>query len=199
MIDATGIHAGNVIRVDGKVSKVLSSEIRGTGKFGRTVHVRLKSLEDGNLMEKSLRAEEKIEDVGVHEAKMQYLYRDGDKFIFMNNETYEQFPIPAESVGRQDIFLKENAEIGVLFAGEQALAINFPKIVELKVTAAPQGLKGGTETTYKEVELENGLKILAPQFIKEGETVRVDVEGLSYLERVTVRSMKPESGERAKG
>lgn len=189
MIDATSIRVGNVIKVDGKLLKIVTQEVRGTGKFGKTVHCKLKSLEDGNVSEKSFRAEDKIEDVLVHSTKMQYLYREGDQFVFMNMETYEQHTIPAKAVGRHEAFLKENEMIDVLFGENKILSIAFPKIVELKVVNTPPGVKGQSDTTYKEAELENGIKVLVPQFIREGEKIRLNTEDLSYLERVTVKSM----------
>ena len=192
MLDATQIRVGNIIKLDGKPCKVLFQEIRGTGKFGKTVHLKLRGLEDGHIHEKSIRAEDRVEDVDAQRVKMQYLYREKDQFIFMNMETYEQFPIPEKAVGKQSAFLKENLEIDILFAEGKALSIDFPKIAELQVTSAPPPVKGGSDTTYKEVELENGLKLLVPQFVKEGEKVRVNVEDLSYLDRVTTKSLKNE-------
>lgn len=189
MVIASDIRVGHVIRVDGKLCKVLTQEIRGTGKFGKSAQLKLKSLEDGHVIEKSFKADEKAEDVDVHVVKMQYLYREGDRFIFMNMENYEQFSIPAKAVGRHEVFLKENEIIEVLFGEGKALSIAFPKIVELKVTSTPPGVKGQSDTTFKEAELENGLKILVPQFISEGEKIRVHTDDLSYLERVSVRSM----------
>lgn len=192
MLGATEIRVGNILKLDGKTCKVLSQEIRGTGKFGKTVHLKLKNLEDGNMQEKGIRAEDKVEDVEARRIKMQFLYREKDQLIFMNMETYEQFPIVAKAVGKQVAFLKENLEIDVLFAEGRALSIDFPKIAELKVTNAPPPVKGGGDTTYKEVELENGLKMLVPQFVKEGERIRVNAEDLSYLDRVTTKSLKNE-------
>ena len=186
---ATEVRVGHIIRIDGKASKVISQEVRGTGKFGKTVHLKVKSLEDGNLHEKSVRAEDKVEDIEARRVKMQYLYKDGAQFVFMNLESYEQFAIPAAVVGKQEAFLKENTEIDVLFAGDQALTIDFPKVVELKVARTAAPAKGVRDATYKEAELENGLKILVPQFIKEGESVRVNAEDLSYLDRVTTKSL----------
>jgi len=192
MLEATAIRVGNIIKVDGKPCRVLFQEIRGTGKFGKTVHLKLKNLEDAHIIEKSLRAEDKAEDVDVRRVKMQYLYREKGQLMFMNMETYEQFALAEKSVGKQAIFLKENMEMDVLFAEGRPLSIDFPKIVELEVVTAPPPVKGGSDTTYKEIELENGLKILAPQFVKAGERVRVNVEDLSYLDRVTVKSLKNE-------
>lgn len=189
MLAATEIRVGNVIKMDNKSCKVLFQEVKGTGKFGKTVHLKLKSLEDGNIHEKSLRSEDKVEEIDAHHVKMQYLYKDGDQFIFMNMENYEQFPLPASTVGKREILLKENAEIDVLVAGDKPVEIDFPKTVELKVTSAPPPLKGGSDSTYKEVELENGLKVLVPQFVKEGEAVRIKTEDFSYVDRVTKKSM----------
>ena len=191
-MEATEIRVGNILKVDGKLGRVLSQEIRGTGKFGKTVHLRLKGLEDGNIHEKSIRAEDKVEDVDAQRVKMQFLYKEKGQLIFMNMETYEQFPISEKTVGKQAIFLKENLEIDILFAAGRALSIDFPKVVEFKVSSAPLPVKGGSDTTYKEVELENGLKILVPQFVKAGEKVRVNVEDLTYLDRVTTKSLKNE-------
>jgi len=186
---ATEVRVGNVIRIDGKTCKVMTQEIRGTGKFGKTVHLKIKSFEDGNFHEKSLRAEDKVEDIDVTRAKMQYLYKDGAQFIFMNMESYEQFPVSQKVVGKQAVFLKENTEIDVLFEGDKTLTIDFPKIAELKVLNTSPPVKGGRDATFKEAELENGLKLLVPQFVKEGDSVRVNVEDLSYLDRVTLKSL----------
>ena len=193
MLDATNIRVGNVIRIDGKFCKTISQEIRGTGKFGKTVQLKLKSLEDGHIHEKSVRAEDKVENVDVHRVKMQYLYRENDQFVFMNTETFEQFPIPAKAVGKQEVFLKENSEIDVFFAGEQPVTIDFPKIAEIEVVNGPPAVKGGSDTTYKEVELENGLKVLAPQFVKVGEKIRINVDDLTYIDRVTTKTLGRES------
>ena len=189
MVIASDIRVNNVIHIEGKSCKVLTQEIRGTGKFGKMVHLKIKSLEDGHMMEKSFRADDKVEDVSVHFVKMQYLYRESDQFFFMNMETYEQFSISAKAVGKHEVFLKENDIIEVLFGEDKVLSIVFPKIVELKVTSAPPGVKGQTDTTYKEAELENGLKMLIPQFVNEGEKIRVNTEDLSYLDRVPLKSL----------
>ena len=189
MKPATDVKVGNVLKIDGKACKVMTQEIRGTGKFGKTVHLKLKSLEDGNTHEKSLRAEDKAEDVEVNYVKMQYLYRENDDFYFMNMESFEQFTIPAKTIGKQDIFLKENLEINVMFAEGKPMSVDFPKIVELAVSNTAPGVKGGGDSTYKEAELENGLTILVPQFIRSGEIVRVNSDDLSYLDRVPLKNL----------
>lgn len=202
MIEATEIRAGNIVSIDGILSKVVSQEIRGTGKFGKTVHFKLKSLTDDRSLERSVKAEDRVEQVEIQHVHLQFLYRDGTNFIFMNNETYEQFPIPQEAIGRQEVFLKENTDVRAVCVGEKPVTLDFPKTVELKVVSTPPGVKGQADTTYKEAELENGLKILVPQFIREGETIRMNTDDFSYVDRVTVKSLKsaplPESPETPK-
>ncbi len=186
---ASDIRVGNVLRLDGKPLKVLTQEMKGTGKFGKTVHLKLKNLEDGRTSDKSLRADEKVDECELHHVKMQYSYKDGEQFNFMNMETFEQFALPASSVGDQEAFLKENMEIQVEFVDGKPLSIAFPKIVELEVVSTPPPVKGGGDSTFKEAELENGLKLLVPQFVKEGDKIRVDTDELKYLERVTSKSL----------
>lgn len=195
MKESTELRPGNVVKIDGVVAKVIGQEIRGTGRFGKTVHVKAKGLLDNHSIEKSLRVEEKVEEVEVHHGKLDYLYKDGNQLILMNSETYEQFPIPVKAIGKQEVFLKENTEVSAIFIDGKPVTIEFPKVVELKVVSAPPGVRGQADTTYKEIELENGLKILAPQFIKEGETVRVNTEDFAYLDRVTTKSLKTEKFE----
>src|SRR5688572_23714984 len=106
MLVAGDIRVGNILKLDGKICKVLSQEMKGSGKVGKTMHLKLKSLEDGHAMEKSLRAEEKVELMDAHRVKMQYLYKDNNQYIFMNMESYEQFSLPEKAVGDQAVFLK---------------------------------------------------------------------------------------------
>ena len=190
MKEAMDIRAGNVLKIDGAACKVISHEIRGTGKFGKTIHLKLKRLTDSHMLEKSVKAEERVEDVETRHVKLQYLYRNGDQLMFMNNETYEEVALPAQAIGKQETFLKENTEVDAIYSGDKPISLEFPKSVELKVVRTAPGVKGQADTTFKEAELENGLQILVPQFIKEGEIVRINTEDFSYLDRVTVKSLK---------
>lgn len=189
--EASDIRVGNVIKISNAPCKVLSQEMRGSGKSGKTVQLTLKNLEDGNFSEKSYRAEEKVEDIEVKHVKLQYLYKDGSDFIFMNEQNYEQFPISEKSIGKQAVLLKENMTINSLCIDDRPVSLEFPRFVELQVTSTPPGTKG-SDTNYKEAELDNGMTVMVPQFVKESEFVRVDTETFAYLERVTVKSMKTE-------
>ena len=181
---AVDIRERNMLRVDGKICQVIERNTAGTGKFGKTVHFKLKSVEDGHVLERRFRAEEKVDRVETEQHPMEYLYRDGDNFVFMDQETFEQFTLPSAVVGNAAAFMKENSKIDVLFYESKPLHIDFPKMVEMHVTGAPPPASGGQDSTWKEVEIENGVKLLAPQFIKEGDKIRIDVEQRKYVERI---------------
>ncbi len=189
MTEATEIRVSNILRFDGALCKVIATETRGTGKFGKTVHLKLKRLLDGKFVEKSLRAEEQAEDVSVQRSKLTYLYKDGDQFVFMDNQSYEQHSLPAAALGKQETFLKENMEIDALTSEGKLLTVEFPKFADLKVTNTASMGKA-RDNTFKEAELENGLQVLIPPFVDQGETVRINTETLEYMERVVVKSMK---------
>lgn len=185
------IRVGNVINVDGKPCKVLTQEIRGSGKVSKHAHCKLKDLNTGHIIEKSFRGDEKVDELDLEHVKMQYSYKDGEQFVFMNVENYEQFFLPVGAVGKQEAFLTENMEIDVEFVEGKPVSVVFPKTAELKVTNCPPATKGGNDSTFKEAEVENGLMVLVPQFVKEGDIVKIDVESLEYLERLTKKSLKP--------
>lgn len=191
--EAADIRVGNVLKVGNAPCKVISQEVRGSGKSGKTVQLSLKNLYDGNFSEKSYRSEEKVEDIEVKHVKIQYLYKDGDSFIFMNEQNYEQFPISEKAIGKQASLLKENMSINSLCIDDRPVSLEFPKLVELKVMSTPQGTKGN-DSNYKEAELENGLIVMVPQFLKDGDSIRLDTDSFTYVERVTVKSMKTLEG-----
>jgi len=193
MQTATDIRVGNMLKLEGRFCKVISQELKGTGKFGKMVHLKLRNLDDGHMIEKSFRVEEKVDVADLHRTKMQYLYKDEAQFVFMNMESYEQFSLSEKAVGKQAVFLKEGMEIDIEFVEGQAVSVDYPKIVELLVSNTPPPMKGGNDSTRKEAELENGMTVLVPQFVKQGEKIRVDTETLAYLDRVTTKSLKTET------
>jgi elongation factor P len=184
MIDGITIHDGMILSIEGKIYKVISSELRGAAKAQKIMHAGLKSIPEGHYVEKKINPGEKVEQIIPERFDMEYMYKDTANYYFMNTQTYEQFPVPKGIVGNIDLYLKENTAIKVEFYNGQPINIVFPKWVELKIISSPPGIHDGTDTTYKEVVLENNQKVLGPQFLKEGDIVRVDVETGKYLERV---------------
>lgn len=185
MIDGTSVHEGMILLIDNKTYKVISSELRGSAQAHKIMHVGLKSIPEGNYIEKKYNPGEKVEQILPDRFNMEYLYKDDANYYFMNTQTYEQFPVPAGIVGNIELYLRENTQIQVEFYKGQPINIIFPKCVELKVISSPPGIRDGTDSTFKEVVLENGQRILGPQFLREGDMVRVDVETGKYMERIT--------------
>jgi len=181
---ASEIRERNMVKIDGKIYQVIERNVSGTGKSAKTFHLKIKKVEDGTTLERRFRADEKVDRVEVERHAMEYLYRDGDHFVFMDQASYEQFNVPAKTVGNIADFMKENTKIDVLFHEERPIHIDFPKTIELRVSSAPPSSGSGQDNTWKEVEIENRIKILAPQFIKSGDLVRIDVEHRKYLERI---------------
>ncbi len=187
MIISTNVKSGQVLKFGEDFFKVTESLTHaGGGKTGTMVHMKLKSLSTGHVTERRFAATDKLDDVPITRVKMQFLFREGDAFTFMNPETFDQIPLQKEAIGAAAKFLKENDEIEVEFFEEKALAVNFSPTVELKVTTTGEGIKGQT----KEAILENDLEILVPEFVKEGDRVRVDVETGKYLSRINEREEK---------
>ncbi len=155
------------------------------GKGGAFVRTRLKNVETGQVVEKTFRAGEKVEEAVLEHKKMQYLYRDGDSFVFMDLDTYEQTPVPADTVGEIADFLVENQELSVFIRNGRAVTMELPAAVVLRVSRAEPWLKGDTSSgATKPVTLETGLTVQAPLFVNEGDGVKVDTRTGRYIERV---------------
>ncbi len=181
MILATDIREGMALKLEGTIFKVIEVKVHaGSGQMQGFVSVRLLNLSTGHYTERRFRTDEKVEDVELVRKPMEYIYNDGDLYYFMDPQTYEQVGVPKESLGNFAKFLKEGTKVDVEFLGDQS-----PKTVDLKVILTGSGVKEAQDNTMKSATLENGMEILVPQFIKEGEIVRVDVETMKYVERVT--------------
>jgi elongation factor P len=120
---------------------------------------------------------------------MDYLYTDTGACYFMDPVTYEQVSVPNAAVGHIKKFLAEGAKVTVEMLGEEAISIQFPKIVELKISSTGTGIRDGQDNTMKPATLENGIEILVPQFVETGDRVRVDTEKVKYVDRVTGRKL----------
>lgn len=185
MLKAEEARENQTLLIDGKIYKVVGIQFGGAAKAGRLVHLKLKGIPDGRYQEMTFHGNDLLNEVSLERYEMEFLYSDGENFYFMNTQTYEQFPIRKEMVDDKFTpYLKENTKIQVEFFGEEPVNILFPKIMELKVISTPEGIHETETSTYKEAILENGLKILVPQFTKPGDLVRVEVPTGRYLDRV---------------
>ena len=155
------------------------------GRGGSIVNVRIKSLTDGKVLEKTFKGNESIEPADISLQSVQYLYNDGATFFFMNEESFEQFEIPAELVGDGAGYLKEGDKVTLQFFGDRPINVELPKNVPLKVTYAESVVKGDTTSNVqKDAELETGITVKVPAFIKTGDVISVDTSTGAYRERV---------------
>lgn len=154
------------------------------GKGSAFVRTRLKSLKTGKVSDFTYKSGESVEELPIETHEMQYLYPQGDSYVFMDNFTYDQITVPSFFLGDFVKFLKPNETYQVLVHEEEAVGIRLPKKVRLTVTEAGDGAKGNTVSgATKVVTVETGAQIAVPLFIKQGETIAVDPETGSYLER----------------
>ncbi|UCC66753.1 MAG: elongation factor P [Deltaproteobacteria bacterium] len=155
------------------------------GKGGAFIRTKLKSLATGNVIDRTFRSGERIETPALEERKMQYLYREGDKYHFMDNETFEEFTLTQDQLGENRNFLPENGELQILFHCGQPIGVELPIFVELKIVQTEPGVRGDTATGgSKPAILETGAVIQVPLFLNEGDVIKVDTRTGEYIERV---------------
>ncbi len=154
------------------------------GKGSAFVRTRLKSLKSGRVSEFTFKSGEDVVEVPVETREMQYLFKEGDGYVFMDNFSYEQYSVPEAIITDFVMFLKPNDTYQILIHGEAVVGMRFPKKVWLKVTEADEGAKGNTATgATKTCTVETGLVVTVPLFIKVGDTIAIDPENKGYLER----------------
>jgi elongation factor P len=185
MIPASELRPGTAVRVEGTLYKVLAADYHaGSGKMGGVTHARLRNLETGTQTERRFRADEMLATIEPERRAMQYLYGDGGKSVFMHPETFEQVEIENERLGQALAFLQEGMTLPVEFVEDRPVAVTFPDIVEVRVAETAPPLHGqGASNVWKEARLENGLTVMVPPFIAPGESIRLQVESVTYLER----------------
>src|SRR6266403_2877218 len=145
----------------------------------------LKSLIGGRTLEKNFKSGEKVGRPDIEEKKMQYLYKEGDHYVFMDSKNYEQSHIDAAGLGESKNFLKENMEASVLFWNGRAISVDLPNAVELKVVKCDPGVRGDTVSgAMKPATLETGYTLQVPLFINEGDILKIDTRTGEYLTRV---------------
>ncbi len=179
------LRPGAVIKFNGENCLVLESEHRTPGNLRAFYQVKMRNLRTGKLLENRFRSGETIDFVRVEKHDYQYLYREGDNLIFMNNDTYEQVPVGADILGDAINYLKENQQVQIAFEDTTVLSVELPPTVNLRVTHTEPGLKGDTATNVlKPATVETGAQVSVPLFVNEGDLIKVDTRTGEYLERV---------------
>ncbi len=184
-VDTSQFKNGLRIELDGDPFQITYFQHVKPGKGGAFVRTKVKNLLTGRTQDKTFRAGEKVELADVEDKRMQFLYRDGEGLIFMDNETYDQIPMPTETVGDAVKFLQENIEVDVLFWKGRPVNMELPSFIVAEVSQADPGMKGDTASgATKPATIETGAVVQVPLFIKEGEKIRVDTRTGAYVERV---------------
>lgn len=184
MYSITELKKDTVIQIDGVPFKVVEYAQKQMGRGGSIVNTKLKNLLDGSVQQKTFKGQDKIEPAEVSNSKVQFLYREGDKLHFMDEQTYDQFELSADTLGAQADLLKEGSQASSQSFNDNVINVELPIKVPLEITEAPEVVKGDTQSTVmKEVTLETGAKIMTPIFIKPGDVIIVDTRDSSYVER----------------
>lgn len=148
------------------------------------VRTKLKNVKTGRVIDNTFRETDKVEAVRLEAREMQYLYSDAENFYFMNTETFEQVPLPADMVADQKKFLKEGMTVKIYFHGETPIVSELPTTVDLKVIEAEPAVRGDTAgNVTKWVTLETNARLEVPPFINEGDTIRIDTRTGEYVSR----------------
>ena len=186
MIKSQDIKIGTCIRMDGKLYFCIDFLHRKPGKGNTIMRTTLKDVVTGRVLEKRFNIGEALEDVRVERRPYQYLYKEGEDYIFMNQETYDQVPIAKDLINGVD-YMKESDIVEVVTdaSTDTILYAEMPVKTVLKVTYTEPGLKGDTATnTLKPATVETGAEVRVPLFINEGELIEVDTRDGSYVNRV---------------
>ena len=184
MLNISDIKSGKNIVHEKAPYAVLFHEQSKTGRAGSVLRTKLKNLITGAVLEKTFQGADQVEEADISKSKAQYLYQEGDDYTFMDNESYEQFYLSKGVLSTATNYLIEGMEITVLNFNGTPVNIEIPVKVTLRVTDAPPGIKGNTVSTGgKMVTLETGLRVSAPLFVNEGDSIIVNTEKGEYVSR----------------
>ncbi|MCX7886963.1 MAG: elongation factor P [Verrucomicrobiae bacterium] len=184
-IEAGELKRGQVLMLDGVPHVVEEFHAVGTAKTKRKIHTRLRNLLKGLHAERAFSEDDRLPVAELEQRSVQFSYRDGERFVFLDTESYEELSLSTGQIGERKWFLKENEEYKALFLEGKLLEVVLPDTIPMKVetTAAPQ--RGGSDAAWKPATLEGGLEIMVPLFIAPGEVVRVDTQTKKYVRKET--------------
>jgi elongation factor P len=186
MYDTSDLRKGLKILVDGSPYVVIEAQFVKPGKGAAFTRTKMKNLLTGGVIERNIRSGEKLEPADVEEREMQYLYLEGEAFVFMDTSTYEQMHIQKDVVGDSALLLKDNTTVQVMTFNGRCIGITLPNFMDLRIVKSDPAVRGDTATNVtKPATLETGAVIQVPLFINEGEVIRVDTRSGEYVERVS--------------
>ncbi|WP_149914655.1 elongation factor P [Sphingobacterium cavernae] len=185
MAKASDVKSGNVLRFNGELVNVEEYIHRTPGNLRAFYQAKMRNVKTGKVVEYRFRVDEAVEIARVETNDYQYLYEDGEFFVVMDNQSYEQFNIPKFLFGSSARFLKEGMNVVVAFESDEPIMAQAPKNVELEITYTEPAVKGDTSTNaLKKATVETGVEINVPLFVNQGDKVKVDTATGDYIERV---------------
>lgn len=185
-ISTSDFTKGTFIDFRGEPVQIVEFQFYNPGKGSAVVRTRLKNIKTGRVLDFTFKSGETVDEIPVETKEMQYLYKAGEDFVFMNQTTFEQINLNKEIIGSMSNFLKEGDIIQILLLEGEAVSIRAPKKVRLAVIEAEEGAKGNTVgAAKKNVKVETGALVLVPLFIKEGDVISIDPATGEYVERVS--------------
>ncbi|HTX91133.1 MAG TPA: elongation factor P [Anaerolineales bacterium] len=185
MIDVNELRKGVTFELDGNLWRVLEYSHHKPGRGNATIKIKARNLRSGATLEKTFISGSQVQEARLDFHSVQYLYTDGDNYYFMDQETFEQPGIPKEILGDSAGFLTEGMVCKLTFYNGEPLDVELPLSVDLKVVYAEVAVRGDTATgVTKKVKTETGVEVQCPNFVKEGDVIRVDTRTGDYLTRV---------------
>ncbi len=184
IVDTNSFRQGMMIKWEDSIWEILDCQHHKMGRGGAIVRTKLRNIYSGSIIETSFRAGERFERVVFDERKAQFIYKEGDNYVFMDMESYDQIYVPKPVLGDKALYLSDNLEVSLELYEGNIVGIELPNTVSLKVVDTPPGYKGDTVSGGgKPATLETGLTITVPMFVEVGDIVLVDTRTGEYLER----------------
>jgi elongation factor P len=179
------VRKGMIIIEDGQLFYVVDRDLNTPGNWRAILHLKLKNLKTGNVLTRRVPPDDKVEQAFLDKREMQYIYQDGDGYVFMDTESFDQITLSREWVGDQMLYLKEGSKAAVVLHDGKPLSLDLPQTVELMVAEADPSVKGATAAAQrKSATLETGLRLEVPPYIAVGDLIVVDTERGEYVTRV---------------
>ncbi len=184
MIQATQLKRGMCIKHDNDLYRVVSTQHLTPGNWRGMVQAKIRHLKTGSIMEHRFRSEDRVERAILEETEMEFLYRDGDMYHFMNNESFEQIALSEEVLGDAVPYLIPNIKLKIELYQGRPVGIELPLTVEMKVVETEPAIKGASVSNVgKPAKMETGLVVSVPAFISEGDVIKIETSSGAYIER----------------
>ena len=184
MLNANELRKGTTFILDGKLYQVIEYQHYKPGRGNAIIRTKIRDLRSGSIIPRNFLSGERFEEADVERRGMQYLYNDSEFYYFMDTETYDQLSLSAQMIEEKAGYLKEGMELTIVLLGTEALDVELPTIMELKITDAELAVAGDTATgVNKTVTCETGLQVQVPLFVKVGDVIRVDTRSGDYITR----------------